>query len=299
MKKTNKSAIKLILFLILILIIAPRSNIAQPLGHFEIDVPSYEPRSLFSEWQKLLKELELNPSSEKIKEEIEKIREIMLVPLTPESVKVNSALNLETHNNFFSTATFPKEGIVSNNKALVYNNLLLKTKQLSKGTKIKLADVYPFALRNDDTATGIYHYFYRIKTNTTEIISTNDVAIEETVINPPYISPDKKVKVLKTPVSYFYAGEAFYTEQKYKLWLITEDGKLIFLNDYFSITEEPEGDYAQSSYKYEHPVSWSPDSKYLFIECAGKVFSKNGSLIFYNKKNYTSPFWLGGYLYIS
>jgi hypothetical protein len=164
--------------------------------------------------------------------------------------------------------------------------------------KITLASVYPFAFRNDDTATGIYHYFYIIKTDATEIISTNDVAIEEKTINPPYISPDKKVKVLKTPVTYFYAGEAFYTQGKYKLWLKTEDGNLIFLNDYYLTITEDESDHVQSSYKYKHPISWSPDGRYLFIECAGKVFSKSGKLIFYNKKHYTSPFWHGEYLYI-
>ena len=289
MGNTDNLTTKLQLLVVIILLVIPNPSISQPPGHLEI---KYERRSLFSQWQQLVRELELDPSSKEIRQEITEIRKSMLVPLSPQNMK--GYRDLETHNKVFDTATFPKEGIVAKDKSPVYNILLLKSKALSKGMRVRLTGVYPFAFNGD----GIYHYFFKIRSGSTEIISTEDVAIEEKVIHPAYVSPDKNAAVLKSPITYINVPESFLSQGRYKLWLKTEDGDLIFLNDYtFTMREDTSGDPGPA-YKYEHPISWSPDGKYLFVECAGKVFSKKGKLVFYNKRHYTSPLWDAGHLYI-
>ncbi len=312
MRTSNKPINKLIYILILGLIILLRLNAegynekpkcfinAKLEDKFGTIKRHGVPHNLYSAWQECLKALELKPNSEKILGAIKKLKKEMLISLDLPYILEGRSLTIDRtiHNELFNIKTFPKEGIVSKDNAFVYNESLLKTKELPKGKKIKLTRVYPYAFSNELSATGVYHYFYTIEGDTVGLISTTDVAIEEKNIDPVYMSPDKEAVILRTPVTYYHMGEALYTRKRYHLWLKTEDGKLVFLNDYFDISDEPEGDYPESSYKFEHPISWSPDSKYLFVECSGKVFSKDGELIFDNNKYYTSPFWYGGYLYV-
>jgi hypothetical protein len=298
MRTIARMKTQLLLLLVLFFLAMPTTSFPadQKKSICDIDTQDDVPDTPYSAWQECLKAIELNPSSLKFKKAIGFIKDKMLVRLENRTDNYDPQI----HKDFFRIDSFPKEGIVSKDNAVVYNDSLLKKKKLAKNSRIKLAGVYPFAFSGGITESGIreFHYFYKVEASTLELISTDDVAVEEMMIDPGYISPDGRAKVLRTPVTYSFEGEAFYAGGKCKLWLKTEAGKLVFLNDYYYTIWDNSGDFRIDYYRFERPISWSPDSKYLFVECSGKVFSQDGRLIFRNKKNFSSPFWHDGFLYV-
>ncbi|OGP95000.1 MAG: hypothetical protein A2157_03110 [Deltaproteobacteria bacterium RBG_16_47_11] len=116
MRTSARLRTPLMLFLILFFLAMPRASFPadQKKPICDIDTKYDVPDTPYPAWQKCLKAIESNPSSLKIKRAIGCIKDKMLVPLED-----NLTRSLKIHSDCFKIDTFPKEGIVSKDNAVV------------------------------------------------------------------------------------------------------------------------------------------------------------------------------------
>jgi tetratricopeptide (TPR) repeat protein len=232
------------------------------------------------------KELEFHPASENAISHIYFLKGILLS-------KVDTSRFFSKYSAFQGIG-FPTKGIVIAGKSVLYAmDLYHKGRELLKGDGVTIVGLFDKKLEKD-----YKNDFFYILEGGKELLNTRDVILESRYENPTYVSPKKRFQVVKNPVS----GDEFH------LWLRLDKKDLIHLAKVSIIPEiDPDDDRSNKSISindvyYEvhgkyNPVSWSPDERYLFVECTGEVFTPEGKSIKLSSETYSSPLWHGNLLF--
>lgn len=232
------------------------------------------------------KELEFHPTSENAILRIYFLDGILLT-------KVDTSRFFSKYSAFQGIA-FPAKGIINAKKSVLYAvDLYHKGRELLKGESVTIIGLFDKKLEKDYKSD-----FFYILEGEKELLNTKDVILESRYENPTYVSPKKKYRVVKNPVS----------NEEFHLWLRLDKKDLVHLAKASIIPEIDPDDNSSKSIAindvyYEvfgkyNPVSWSSDERHMFVDYSKEIYTPDGKSIKLSGKTYSSPIWHENLLFL-
>jgi len=181
-------------------------------------------------------------------------------------------------NSSFAGITLPQEGIVAVEKAELYDESYLRKGELPRGKTLQIQGIYDRALKKNDHSP--YEFLF-VLDKKKGLINIRDVILKMSYGSPAFLSPAKKIQIIKNPIAHLLEERPKSMARHFSLWLKAEGREPLFLGNY---AERQAEDLSKL-------VSWSPDERYLFVPFLRKVLSADGSMVLVLNDSYTSPVW--------
>jgi hypothetical protein len=119
-----------------------------------------------------------------------------------------------------------------------------------------------------------------------DLINTQDVILKSCYLSPAYVSPAKKIQIIKNPAAHLMEERS--SARHFSLWLKVEGRGPLFLGNYAE----------QRADDLKRFITGSADERYLFIGFLRKVISSDGAMMVVLNDLYTSPVWYEDILFL-